>query len=117
MFVTTLILSILLALFFAATGTPKIAGARLMHEVAGHFGLATVAVRGIGALELAGSAGLVIGLPFAPLGVAAAAGLTALMTCAVTLHARKHDPATRIAAPAVAGVLAAATMAARIASW
>lgn len=117
MFLTTLILSILLALFFAATGMPKIAGARLMHEVAEHFGLATAAVRGIGALELAGSAGLLIGLPVAPLGIAAAAGLMLLMAGAVAFHARKHDPAARIAVPAVAGLIAAVTIAARTASW
>lgn len=75
------------------------------------------AVRGIRALELAGSAGLLIGLPFAPLGIAAAAGPTLLMAGAVIFHAGKHDPAARIAAPAVAGLIAAVTIAARIASW
>jgi uncharacterized membrane protein YphA (DoxX/SURF4 family) len=115
-FLATLILSIVLAIFFAAVGTPKITGARLMHEVAEHFSLPAMAVRGIGALELAGSAGLLIGLPFAPLGVAAAAGLTLLMAGAVTFHVREHDPAARIAGPALAGLIAAVTIFVRAAS-
>lgn len=117
MFMAALILSIVLALFFAATGVPKLAGARPMHEVAEHFSLPAVAVRGIGGLELAGSGGLLIGLAFAPLGIAAAAGLTLLMAGAVMFHARLSDPAARIAAPAVAGLIAAVTLFVRAASW
>ncbi len=115
-FVATLVLSIVLAIFFITAGTPKLMGARLMHEVAGHFRLPAVAVRGIGALELAGSAGLLIGLALTPLGVAAAAGLTLLMAGAVVFHVREHDPAARIAAPALAGLIAAVTVVVRAAS-
>lgn len=116
MFLTTLILSIALAVFFAAAGTPKVAGAKLMHEVAEHFGLPAQGVRGIGALELAGSAGLLIGLALPPLGIAAAAGLALLMAGAVAFHVRAHDPAARIAGPALAGLIAAVTVFARAAS-
>ena len=116
MFLTTLILSIVLAAFFAVAGTPKVAGAKLMHEVAAHFGLPTLGVRVIGALELAGSAGLLIGLALAPLGIAAAAGLTLLMAGAVAFHVCEHDPAARIVGPALAGLIAAVTIFARASS-
>lgn len=116
MFVTALVLSLLLALFFAMTGIPKAAGAKLMRDTAEHFHLPATSVRGIGALELAGSAGLVIGLPVAPLGVAAAAGLALLMAGAVIFHARAHDPLARVAAPAIAGLIAVAAAIVRAAS-
>jgi hypothetical protein len=115
-FIATLVLSVLLAVFFALTGAPKAVGAKLMHDVADHFHLPETLVRGIGALELAGSAGLIVGLPFAPLGVAAAAGLTLLMTGAVAFHARAHDPAARLAGPAIAGLVAMAAIVFRAAS-
>ena len=113
MFTAALVLSVLLAVFFAATGVPKIAGAKLMHDVADHFGLPDVLVRGIGGAELAGAAGLVAGLPAAPLGIAAAAGLVLLMAGAVAFHIQAKDPAARIAGPAIAGLAAIAALALR----
>jgi DoxX-like protein len=116
MFAAAVVLSGLLAVFFAATGVPKIAGAKLMREVADHFGLADALVRGIGAAELAGAAGLVTGLVVAPLGIAAATGLVLLMAGAVAFHIRAKDPAGRIAGPAIAGLAAIATLALRAAT-
>lgn len=116
MFITTLVLSILLALFFAMTGVPKIIGAKLMRDVAEHFHLPEMSVRGIGALEVAGSVGLIVGLPVAPLGIAAAVGLALLMAGAVTFHVRARDPAARLAGPAIAGLLAVAAVIFRAAS-
>jgi uncharacterized membrane protein YphA (DoxX/SURF4 family) len=116
LFAAALIVSILLALIFLASGIPKIIGAKLMHETAEHFSLPALAVRCIGALEVAGSAGLLVGLPFAPLGIAAAIGLALLMAGAVTFHIREKDSATRIAAPAVIGLIAFAAIVLRAAS-
>lgn len=116
MFITALVLSLLLAVFFATTGIPKVAGAKLMRDTAEHFQLPAASVRGIGALEVAGSVGLVAGLPVAPLGVAAAAGLALLMIGAVIFHVRAHDPAARIAGPAIAGLIAVAAVIVRAAS-
>lgn len=110
LFIAALVVSLLLALFFLATGLPKVAGARLTHEVSEHFSLPALWVRGIGVLELAGAAGLIAGLPFAPLGIAAAAGLALLMAGAVTFHLRARDPAARVAAPAIAGLIALAAL-------
>jgi DoxX-like family len=59
---------------------------------------------------------LVAGLPVAPLGVAAAAGLALLMIGAVIFHVRAHDPAARIAGPAIAGLIAVAAVIVRAAS-
>jgi hypothetical protein len=43
------------------TGIPKVAGAKLMRDTAEHFQLPAASVRGIGALEVAGSVGLTAG--------------------------------------------------------
>jgi hypothetical protein len=117
MFVTAVVLSMVLLVVFAASGVQKVVGAKLMHDTAEHFRLSARTVQGIGALELAGSAGLLVGLSFAPLGIAAAAGLATLMVLAVIFHVRESDPPGRIAAPAVLGLIAAAAIFARAASF
>ena len=63
----------------------------------------------IGLLELAGVAGVLVGLRWAPIGVAAAIGLALLMLGAIVFHRRASDSAADTA-PAVIGLgLAAAT--------
>lgn len=101
MFVATLVLAILLAALFAAAGGAKLAGVKQMRDSAAHLGLSFTAYRGIGALEAAGAAGLLIGLWFAPLGIAAAAGLVLLTIGAVMFHLKAKDPAKIYAAPAL----------------
>ncbi|MCW2800559.1 MAG: hypothetical protein JWQ70_2031 [Aeromicrobium sp.] len=61
----------------------------------------------IGAAEIAGAAGVLIGLGVTPLGIAAAAGLLVLSIGAVGAHGRAHDPIAHTA-PAVLGFLLAA---------
>jgi uncharacterized membrane protein YphA (DoxX/SURF4 family) len=61
----------------------------------------------IGAAEVAGAAGILVGLGVTPLGIAAAVGLLVLGIGAVGAHRRAHDPAAH-AAPAVLAVLLAA---------
>lgn len=106
MFVATLVLALLLAVVFGLSGSTKLAGVQKMREGAEHLGLSFPAYQRIGALELAGAAGLVIGLWFAPLGIAAAAGLVLLMAGAVAFHIRAKDGAKIYSAPAVLGLLA-----------
>ncbi len=81
------------------------AGIGFSHTPARYLNLGSVLRRApafqlIGLLELAGSAGLLIGLYWGPLGVAAAAGLVLLILGAVTTHLRRKDP-VKVAAPAV----------------
>jgi hypothetical protein len=109
-FVVTIVLSAVLALAFLASGGAKLAGAQQMREGAEHLGFSFRSYQGIGALEVAGAAGLLIGLAWAPLGVAAAAGLTLVMVGAVAFHARAKDPAARLSAPALLGVVAVVTL-------
>jgi hypothetical protein len=63
----------------------------------------------IGVLELAGVAGVLVGLAWSPIGIAAAIGLALLSVGAIAFHVRASDKAADTA-PAVIGVaLAVAT--------
>jgi uncharacterized membrane protein YphA (DoxX/SURF4 family) len=104
LFVT--IFLIVLALPFLASGVMKLVGAPAMRKSAEHLGLSYPAYRGIGALEVLGAAGLVAGLAWWPLSVAAAVGLCLLMVGAVIYHRRAHDSVAEFAPAAVLAVLA-----------
>jgi ABC-type transport system involved in cytochrome bd biosynthesis fused ATPase/permease subunit len=67
-----------------------------------------------GWLLLAAAAGLVIGLFWAPIGIAAAAGLVAYFLIAAALHIRVKDPIGQIFNPLVPAAIAAAALALRI---
>ncbi|GAA3826511.1 DoxX family protein [Streptomyces phyllanthi] len=99
MYVTAAVLSVLLALGSLAAGAPK---ALLKGDVPAalqsHMGLSAGFVRFIGLAEAAAAVGLVIGLFWQPLGIAAATGLVITMIGAVGFHAKAGDytdPATR----------------------
>lgn len=64
--------------------------------------------RAIGSLELLAAAGLLAGLVFLPLGIAAAAGLVLLMIGAIGYHVRAGDPPVTLVYPGVPLVLSAA---------
>lgn len=91
MFVATLVVSVLLAAVFAASGAVKVAGARRARDMAAHLGLAWPRYRSIGFVELACAAGLLVGLAVVGVGVAAALVLILLMAGAVVAHARAGD--------------------------
>ncbi|MBO0869387.1 MAG: DoxX family protein [Micromonosporaceae bacterium] len=110
MFIVTIVLSGLLAIVFVGTGVRKVPGGSAIAAEANHLGFSPRAYQVIGVLELAAVAGLLIGLAWAPLGIAAAAGLVLLMAGAAVAHRRAGDPIPRIAAPAALCVIAAATV-------
>lgn len=116
MFVATVILSVLLALAFAGAGVSKILAQPKMVEAAAHFGLPVRSFRSIGLVEVAAAAGLLIGLAWAPLGIAAAAGLVLLMIGAVVFHVRAKDPVGAMAPVLVLTVLSLITLVLRITS-
>jgi hypothetical protein len=60
----------------------------------------------IGAVELAGAAGVLVGLSVKPIGIAAAAGLVVVGGGALAAHRKAHDSLPD-AAPAVVAVLLA----------
>jgi hypothetical protein len=68
----------------------------------------------LAASETAGAAGLIIGLWFAPLGIAAGVGVVLYFTGAVITHLRAHD--REFASPLVMGVMGAGAVALRLLS-
>jgi hypothetical protein len=115
MYITAAILSVLLALVALAAGAPK---AMLKGDVSAglqsHMGLSAELVRFIGLAEVAAFVGLVVGLFWQPLGIAAAVGLGITMIGAAGFHAKAGDyanPATRgnAMAPIILTLVSAAT--------
>ncbi len=100
MFIVTAVLAALLAAGYVAAGLPKVLARPAMVDNARHLGFPLPAFRLIGLLELAGSAGLLVGLYWAPLGIAAASGLVLLISGGLIAHLRLRD-SFAVAAPAV----------------
>jgi len=100
------------ALVFTGLGTAKIRAVPAMRERAAHAGMSTKAYQGIGTLEVAGAAGVLLGLAEPRIGGLAGAGLLTLLGGALISHVRAGDdlkaavPAL-VSAVAVAGYLAA----------
>jgi uncharacterized membrane protein YphA (DoxX/SURF4 family) len=112
--VVTLVLSILLALVFAAAGTQKALRAKTAVANAEHLGYSVGSMQLIGGLEIAAAAGLIIGLFWTPLGIAAATGLVLLMIGAVVSHARVKDKVAVLLPAAVLALVSAATVAVQV---
>ncbi len=101
MFVT---ISLLLAAACLLPAAGKLAGHPKMQQSAAHFGIPWPRYRLIGAAELAAAAGVLIGLWWHPLGVAAAAGMAVLLLGAIITH-RKADDSAKDMAPALVALL------------
>ena len=107
----TVIVTLLLAALFTFSSSIKLLGVPKSLEIRDHLGVSPIQWRLIGALELAGVAGVLVGLLWAPIGIAAAIGLALLSIGAVAFHLRASDRVMDMV-PAVIGVaLAAATVA------
>ncbi|ULR54837.1 DoxX family protein [Streptomyces deccanensis] len=105
------VLAVALSLVFLPLGLAKIAAVPSMRQAAAHLGMSPGLYRVVGALEVAGAAGLLLGRVSLPLGVAAATGLALLMAAAAVVHLRHGDPPPR-ALPAAVLALIAVTYAA-----
>ncbi len=97
-------LSVVLAAVCLMPGLAKVLGLPRMRESAAHFGIPWRAYQLIGVAELAAAAGVLAGLLWHVLGLAAASGMALLLIGALASHRRAGD-AIREAAPAV-GALA-----------
>ncbi|AXO35351.1 DoxX family protein [Micromonospora sp. B006] len=106
--IPVLVLTLVLAAVFVGTAVPKLTGQAQMRERMDHLGVSPGLTRVLGVLELAAVAGLLLGLLWPPLGIAAAIGLALQMTCAVVYHARAKDPAATILTPVIFAVAALA---------
>jgi hypothetical protein len=116
MFVATAVLSGLLALVFATGAVGKVAKMRPELDKAVRLRIPRSRYRLIALPEAAAVVGLVVGLSFAPLGVAAAIGLVALMVGAVAFRVRVSDPTPLIAGDAAVMVMAGVAAALRVVS-
>lgn len=106
------VLAVTLVVFFAGLGTAKILAVPPIRQRTAHLGFSTTAYRRIGALEVAGAAGVLVGLAQPRIGGLAGVGLLALLGGALVSHRRTGD-GLRDAAPAlIAGLAVAAYLAA-----
>jgi DoxX-like family len=105
----TAIVTILLSALFTFSASIKLLGVPQSLAIRDHLGVKPVQWRLVGGCELAGVAGALVGLMWAPVGIAATIGLALLSIGAIAFHLRASDSA-KDTAPAVIGVaLALAT--------
>lgn len=107
----TTIVTILLAALFLFAGGGKLAGVKQQVEARDHFGISASSWRVIGALEVAGAVGVLVGLLAVRfLGVAAAVGLVLVGIGAIATHVRAGDQPREAVPAVIALALAAATL-------
>ncbi len=109
MFVATVVLSGLLAFVFGAGAVGKLTKMRGEVDKATKLKIPWPRYRLIAVPEAAAAAGLLAGLGIAALGIAAAAGLVALMAGALTFRIRVRDAIPWLLGDAAVLVLAAVT--------
>ena len=108
MFIT---ISLLLAAACLLPAAGKLLGHPRMRQSAEHFGIRWPRYRLIGVAELAAAAGILAGLWWHPLGIAAAAGMTLLLAGALITHRRAADSGKEMAPALLALALALAYLA------
>ena len=108
MFVT---ISLLLAAVCLLPAAGKLLGHPKMRQSAQHFGIPWPGYRLIGVAELAAAAGILAGLWWHPLGLAAASAMTLLLIGALATHRRAADSGKEMAPALVALVIAVAYLA------
>jgi len=102
-----IVLAALTCALLLVAALSKVTEQQSMRDTAAHLGVPWPRYRAIGYLELAAVAGVVVGLWWTWLGVAAGAGVVLLMVRAVVFHARAKDaPADMV--PALALLVLAA---------
>ena len=99
------ILAALLVAAFALLGSAKLAAVPAMRTRAEHVDFSVEAYRRIGALELLGVVGLLVGAAFPTVGVLAGLGLLLLLGGAIVTHLRNGDGPKEIAPAVVLGVV------------
>ena len=87
------VLSLPLAAAYILPGLAKLLAHPKMRKAASHFGIPWSRYRLIGAAELAAAAGILLGIRWPSLGVAAAVGMVLLLLGALLTHRRAGDPA------------------------
>jgi DoxX-like protein len=108
MHIAVIVLSVLLAVEFAATGTMKVLETDTARRNAAHLGISLRTGRLIGAAELAAAAGLLGGLAVKPLTVGTAAALILLMIGAIGSHLKAGDKGAAVLPAVITGLAAIA---------
>lgn len=98
-------LACVVAFIFVVLGVSKILALPRMRELAANVGFSTAAYRRIGLLELAGAAGVVLGLAVPLLGGLAGVGLLSLLAGAVVTHVRNGQGAHEVAPAVICALL------------
>jgi uncharacterized membrane protein YphA (DoxX/SURF4 family) len=107
----TLTVALALAGLFLLSGASKLVGHPTSVLARDKLAVPATAWSLIGAAEVAGAAGVLVGLSIRPLGIAAATGLVLVGVGAVVAHRHSRDPLTHAAPAVLALVLAVATLA------
>ena len=105
----TVLFSIIVGLLFLLTGGVKVAGLRQSVAIGEHLGFGPKAWRLLGIVEAAGGLGVLVGLAWEPLALAALVGLMLLMIGAIRYRARASDSNIAIAFDAIVLALIAMT--------
>jgi hypothetical protein len=113
---TVIALTALAAVALGAAGGAKVAAVPDMRRRADHLGFSVTAYRLIGSLELAGVAGLIVGLAIPALAMAAAVGLLLMMVGAVISHLRAGDRVKGALPAIVVGFIVAAQLVSTVVS-
>ncbi|WP_330256940.1 DoxX family protein [Nocardia sp. NBC_00565] len=108
MTVAFIVLAVLLAVGFLPLGAAKVLAVAPIRQRAEQLGFSVTAFRGIGALEIAGALGVLVGIVWWPLGATAGIGLVLLMIGALIAHAKVGDGVGEYAPSIGIGVLALA---------
>jgi hypothetical protein len=113
MFAATAVVSTLLAAALTYAAVRKLSHRPEVVQSYTRVGVPENRLDHLAAILLAGAAGLLVGLAWAPIGIAAAIGLTAYFLLAVAAHIRADDIAN-VATPAVIELLAIAALVLRL---
>lgn len=99
----TTMIAVLLVVAFVALGSAKLAAVPAMRVRAEHVGYSVAAYRRIGALEILGVTGVLVGVVLPVVGAAAGIGLVLLLVGAILTHLRNGDGPKEIAPALVLG--------------
>jgi hypothetical protein len=114
-FAATAAVSILLAALLVFAAARKLSHRESVVRSYQRVGVPEDKLNALAAILLSGAAGLLAGLWWAPIGVAAAAGAVCYFIVAAGFHVRAHDTGN-LPTPLVLAVLAAAALALRLAT-
>jgi uncharacterized membrane protein YphA (DoxX/SURF4 family) len=106
MTIIAIILAVLLAVVLVASGTAKLKKSESVVEGLSKANVPLSMYPFLAVLEIAGAIGLIGGIWWTPIGIAAAIGVVLYFVGAIVFHLRAKD--TAIVPPAVLGLVAAA---------